>query len=176
MYICFLLHVGKNFGSKCKTRTLFSHSSFPVRFMTPSFITFFPVVVLVALLRIVLFKIVIFCVQMYFLFYVMLFNFLLSGIYILEAPTFQTSSEVTKRFYQIILFVQVITLKKIFEKLHCLLGKIMNNKQVIVYGLLESTNDLRSIFVGHIHFKKLMKFRKFIEIFHCCLTRLRNKK
>ena len=50
----------------------------------------------------------------------------------------------------------------------------MNNKQVLVYGLLESTNDLRSIFVGHIHFKKLMKFRKFIEIFHCWMTRLRN--
>ena len=37
-------------------------------------------------------------------------------------------------------------------------------------------NDLKSIFVGHIHFKKLMKFQKFIEIFHCCLSRLRNKK
>ena len=48
----------------------------------------------------------------------------------------------------------------------------MNNKQVFAYGLLLSTNDLRSIFVGHIHFKKLMKFRKFIEIFHCRLTRL----
>ena len=33
----------------------------------------------------------------------------------------------------------------------------MNNKKVFVYGLLESTNDLRSIFVGHIDFKKLMK-------------------
>ena len=31
----------------------------------------------------------------------------------------------------------------------------MNNKQVLVFILLESTNDLRSIFVGHIHFKKL---------------------
>ena len=40
----------------------------------------------------------------------------------------------------------------------------------------ESTNDLRSIFVGHIHFKKLIKFQKFSEIFHCCITRLRNKK
>ena len=164
MYICFLLHVGKNFGSKCKTRTLFSHRSFPARFMTPSFIALFPVVVLVALLRIVLFKIVIFCVQMYFLFYVMLFNFLLSGIYIFQALTFKTSSEVTKRFYQIILFFQVITPRKIFEKLHCLLGKIMNNKQVIVYGLLESTNDLRSIFVEHIYFKKLMKLQKCVEI------------
>ena len=52
----------------------------------------------------------------------------------------------------------------------------MNNKQVIVYGLLECTNDLKSIFLGHIHFKKLMKFQKVIEMFHCCLTRLRNKK
>ena len=42
-----------------------------------------------------------------------------------------------------------------FGKIHCSLSKIMNNKQVLVYGLLESTNDLRSIFVGHIHFKKL---------------------
>ena len=42
----------------------------------------------------------------------------------------------------------------------------MSNKQVLVYGLLELTNDLRSILVGHIHFKKLMKFRKGIEVFH----------
>ena len=35
----------------------------------------------------------------------------------------------------------------------------MNNKQVLVHGLLEPTNDLGSIFVGHIHFKKLTKFR-----------------
>ena len=52
----------------------------------------------------------------------------------------------------------------------------MDNKQVLVDGVLETTNDLRSLFVGHIHFKKLMKFRKFIEIFHCCMTRHRNKK
>ena len=53
----------------------------------------------------------------------------------------------------------------------------MNNKQVLVSGVLESTNDLRSIFVGHIQFrKKLMKFCKFVEIFHCCRTSLRNKK
>ena len=45
----------------------------------------------------------------------------------------------------------------------------MNNKQVLVSVVLESTNDLRSIFVGHIHFKKLLKFRKFIKIFHCCM-------
>ena len=46
----------------------------------------------------------------------------------------------------------------------------MSNKQVVVYGVLESTSDLRGVFVGHIHFKKLMKFRKIIEIFHCCMT------
>ena len=62
--------------------------------------------------------------------------------------------------------------KQILEKLHCSLSKIINNKQVLAYGLLESTNDLRGIFAGHIHFKKLMKFRKFTEIFHCCLIRL----
>ena len=45
----------------------------------------------------------------------------------------------------------------------------MSNKLVLVYGMLESTNDLKSVFVGHIHFKKLMKFQKFIEIFHCCI-------
>ena len=56
------------------------------------------------------------------------------------------------------------------------MGKIMNNKQVLVYGLLESKNDLRNIFVEQIHFIKLMKFRKFIEIFHCFLTRPKNKK
>ena len=54
--------------------------------------------------------------------------------------------------------------------------RFMYNKQVLVYGKLESTNDLRSVFVGHIHFIKLMKLRKCIEIFHCCMTRLRNKK
>ena len=52
----------------------------------------------------------------------------------------------------------------------------MNNEQLLTFELLESTNDLRGILVGHIHFKKLMKFREFIEIFHGCLTRLRNKK
>ena len=41
----------------------------------------------------------------------------------------------------------------------------MNNKQVLVYGVLEWTNDLKSVFVRHIHFKKLMKFRKFINYF-----------
>ena len=62
--------------------------------------------------------------------------------------------------------------QQILEKLHCLLSKIMNNKQVLIYGVLESTIDLRSIFVGHINFKKL-EFRKLIEMFHCCMTRLR---
>ena len=52
----------------------------------------------------------------------------------------------------------------------------MNNKQVLVYRPLDSTNDLRSVFVEHIHFKKLMKDRKFVEIFHCCMTRLWNNK
>ena len=28
----------------------------------------------------------------------------------------------------------------------------MNNKQVLVYGVLESANDLRSVFVGHIYY------------------------
>ena len=50
----------------------------------------------------------------------------------------------------------------------------MSNKQVLVYGVLESTNDLRSVFVGHIHFEKLIKFHKFTEIFYCCMTRLRS--
>ena len=49
----------------------------------------------------------------------------------------------------------------------------ISNKEVLDYGVLESINDL-TVFVGHIHFKKLMKFRKFIEIFHCWMTRLRN--
>ena len=52
----------------------------------------------------------------------------------------------------------------------------MNNKQVLVYGVLESSNDLRKVFVGYVHFKKLMKFRQFIEIFHCWMTRPSYKK
>ena len=50
----------------------------------------------------------------------------------------------------------------------------MSNKQVLVNGVLESINDLRSVFVGHSHFKKVIKFGKFVEIFHCCMTRLTN--
>ena len=50
------------------------------------------------------------------------------------------------------------TQKKNLEKPHCLLSKIMNNKQVLVYGLLQLTNNLRSIFAENIHSKKLMKF------------------
>ena len=42
----------------------------------------------------------------------------------------------------------------------------MNKKQVLVYGVLKSTNDLRSIFVEHIHFKKLMKFYSNISLLH----------
>ena len=61
-------------------------------------------------------------------------------------------------------------------KLHCSLSKIMNNKQVLVHELLEPTNDLRSILVGHIHFSKLTKFQKFTGIFHYCMTSLRDKK
>ena len=37
----------------------------------------------------------------------------------------------------------------------------MSNKQVFIYEVLESINDSRSVFVGHIHFKKLTKFQKF---------------
>ena len=64
---------------------------------------------------------------------------------------------------------ETITLKESmnaanFEKPHCSLSKIMNNKQVLVYGLLESTNDSRSIFVEHIHFKKLMNFQKYFAV------------
>ena len=33
----------------------------------------------------------------------------------------------------------------------------MSNKQVLAYGVLQSTNDLRSVFVGRIHFKKLYR-------------------
>ena len=50
----------------------------------------------------------------------------------------------------------------------------MNNKQVLLYGVLGSRNDLRS--VGQIHFYKRMKFQIFTEIFHSCMTRLGNKK
>ena len=41
----------------------------------------------------------------------------------------------------------------------------MNNKQVLVYGLLESTSDWGSVFVGHIHFKKLMNFENLLKYF-----------
>ena len=75
--------------------------------------------------------------------------------------------------HQFLFLFQFLFLYFLFQ-LHCLLNKIMSNKQVLVYGVLESTNNLRSAFVGHIHFKKLMKFRKFIGIFYCCMTRLRN--
>ena len=41
----------------------------------------------------------------------------------------------------------------------------MNNKQVLIYGLLESTSDLGRVFVGHIHFKKLMNFENLLKYF-----------
>ena len=44
--------------------------------------------------------------------------------------------------------------RQILEKLHSWLSKIMNNKQELVYGVLESTNDLRSVFVGHTYLLK----------------------
>ena len=53
-----------------------------------------------------------------------------------------------------------------FGKLHCSLSKIMNNKQVLVYGVLGSRNDLRSIFIGHTHFKKLLRIYWNISLLH----------
>ena len=41
----------------------------------------------------------------------------------------------------------------------------MNNKQVLVYGLLELTNAFGSIFVRHIHFKKLWNFENLLKCF-----------
>ena len=41
----------------------------------------------------------------------------------------------------------------------------MNSKQALVYGVLESRNDLRSVFVGQIRFKKLMKFQNLLKYF-----------
>ena len=41
----------------------------------------------------------------------------------------------------------------------------MNNKQVLVYGLPESTNDLRKIFVGHIHLRNLWNFENLLKYF-----------
>ena len=41
----------------------------------------------------------------------------------------------------------------------------MDKKQVLVYRVLESTIDLRSVFVGHVHFTKFMKFQKLIKAF-----------
>ena len=51
----------------------------------------------------------------------------------------------------------------------------MNNKQVFVYLVLVSKNDLRSVFLGHIYFKELKKFQKLVEICHCCMTIKKNK-
>ena len=77
------------------------------------------------------------------------------------ALAIQTSSELTKRlrhinlllfrwWHQKVIFYWLL----IWEKLHYSLSKIMNNKQVFVYGVFASTNDWRTILVGHIHFKK----------------------
>ena len=41
----------------------------------------------------------------------------------------------------------------------------MDNKQVLAYGALESTHDLRSVFVRHTHFKKIMKFESLLQYF-----------
>ena len=39
----------------------------------------------------------------------------------------------------------------------CSLSRIRSNKQVLVYEVLESTNDFKSIFVGYIHLKKFIE-------------------
>ena len=44
-------------------------------------------------------------------------------------------------------------------------SNILNNKQGLVYGVLESTNDLRSISAGHIHFKKLRNLENLLKYF-----------
>ena len=113
------------------------------------------------------------------------FHFLKSNVLTVGALTFQTSSKVTKRLHQIILLFLSNDAKndfllfyfltnntqgvhepnKILDTFTVFLSKIMNNKRVLVYGVLEPANDLRSIFVGHIHFKMLTKFWKFIKIF-----------
>ena len=66
---------------------------------------------------------------------------------------FQTSLEVTKMLHHTsksdflltgagtITPKAFIKTKQILENLHCSLSKIKNNKQVLVYGVLESTND-----------------------------------
>ena len=41
----------------------------------------------------------------------------------------------------------------------------MNNKQVLFHGFLESTIDLRSIFVGHIHLRNLRNFEHLLKYF-----------
>ena len=113
------------------------------------------------------------------------FHFLKSNVLIVGALTFQTSSKVTKRLHHIIMLFLGNDTKshflwsyfltnntqgvhepsKILDTFTVFLSKVMNSKHVLVYGVLETANDLRSIFVGHIHFKKLTKFWKFIKIF-----------
>ena len=42
----------------------------------------------------------------------------------------------------------------------------MDSKQVLAYGALESTtHNLRSVFVRHTHFKKIMKFESLLQYF-----------
>ena len=56
------------------------------------------------------------------------------------------------------------------EKLPYSLSIIMNNVQVLVYGVLESVRDPRNIFVGHSHLKNCLKHPNFIEIFCSCVN------
>ena len=41
----------------------------------------------------------------------------------------------------------------------------MNNKEVLVYGLLESTNDLRTIFLGTSILRNLLNFKNVMKYF-----------
>ena len=52
---------------------------------------------------------------------------------------------------------------KFWKKIHCLLSKMINNNQLVVYGVLDSTNELRSIFVGQ--YMKLWNFENLLNYF-----------
>ena len=41
----------------------------------------------------------------------------------------------------------------------------MSNKKVLIYGVLESTNDLRNIFFGTHYFKKLRNLENLLKYF-----------